>query len=108
MKTIDYIQTWLEENLSAKRYSHSLGCAQAASQLAKIFNQDENKAYLAGLVHDCAKNFEDSFLLDLIKNTIKDGYDSSELKNPKTYHAIVGAHLIQEKFEIFHGKTSLN
>lgn len=100
MKTIDYIQKWLEENLSAKRYHHSLGAAEAAKALAKIFNQDEEKAYLAGLVHDCAKNFEDSVLLDLINNEIKEGFEQSELKNPKTYHAIAGAYLIQKEFEI--------
>ena len=100
MKTIDYIQKWLEENLSAKRYHHSLGAAEAAKALAKIFNQDEEKAYLAGLVHDCAKNFEDSVLLDLINNKIKEGFEQSELKNPKTYHAIAGAYLIQKEFEI--------
>ena len=100
MKTIDYIQKWLEENLSAKRYHHSLGAAQMAQALAKLFNQDEQKAYLAGLIHDCAKNFEDSVLLDLINNKIKEGFKQSELKNPKTYHAIVGAYLIQKEFEI--------
>ena len=100
MKTIDYIQKWLEENLSAKRYHHSLGAAQMAQALAKLFNQDEQKAYLAGLIHDCAKNFEDSVLLDLINNEIKEGFEQSELKNPKTYHAIVGAYLIQKEFEI--------
>lgn len=101
MKTIDYIKAWLEKNLSDKRFQHSLGCAQSAMQLAKIFNQDENKAYLAGLVHDCAKNFEDSYLLDLIKNEIKTGFEQNELKNPKTYHAIAGAYLIQKEFEIY-------
>ena len=100
MKTIDYIQKWLEENLSTKRYSHSLGAAQMAQDLAKLFNQDEQKAYLAGLIHDCAKNFEDSVLLDIINNEIKTGFEQSELKNPKTYHAIVGAYLIQKEFEI--------
>jgi len=100
LKTIDYIKTWLEENLSAKRYAHSLGCAQMAQELARIFHQDEQKAYLAGLIHDCAKNFEDSALLDLITNEIKVGFEQSELKNPKTYHAIVGAYLIQKEFEI--------
>ena len=100
MKTTEYITAWLEKNLSTKRYQHSLGCAQAAKDLAKIFNQDEQKAYIAGLIHDCAKNFEDKILLDLINDKIKTGYDPSELKNPKTYHAIVGAYLIQKEFEI--------
>lgn len=100
MKTIEYIKTWLKENLSDKRLHHSLGCAQSAQKLAKLYNLDEDKAYLAGLVHDCAKNFDDSYLLNLIKNEIKTGFDPSELKNPKTYHAIVGAYLIQKEFEI--------
>ncbi|MBE7707635.1 MAG: HD domain-containing protein [Cyanobacteria bacterium SIG27] len=100
MKTIDYIKTWLEENLSAKRYHHSLGAAEAAQTLAKLFNQDEEKAYLAGLVHDCAKNFDDSELLNVINEEIKTGFDKTELKNPKTFHAIVGAYLVQKEFEI--------
>lgn len=100
MKTIDYIKTWLEENLSAKRMHHSQGCADTAKELAKLFNLDENKAYLAGLIHDCAKNFDDAHLLDLIKNEIKEGFDPSELKNPKTYHAIVGAYFARKEFEI--------
>ena len=85
MKTIDYIKTWLEEKLTSKRFHHSLGCAETAQKLAKLFNLDEEKAYLAGLIHDCAKNFDDAHLLYLIKNEIKTGFDSSELKNPKTY-----------------------
>jgi len=100
LKEIDYIKAWLEEKLSSKRFHHSQGCAETAQALAKLFNQDEQKAYLAGLVHDCAKNFDDGYLLDLIKNEIKEGFDPSELKNPKTYHAIVGAYLIQKEFEI--------
>ena len=100
MKSIDYILQWLSENLSSKRYAHSLGCAQCAKKLAKIFNQDEKKAYIAGLIHDCAKNFEDKELLKLIKNEIKTGFDETELKNPKTFHAIAGAYIIQREFEI--------
>ncbi len=100
MKTTDYIINWLEKNLSAKRYSHSLGCANTALKLAKLYNLDENKAYLAGLVHDCAKNTEDYKLLEIIHNEIKTGFDESELKNPKTLHAIAGAYLIQKEFEI--------
>ena len=79
---------------------HSQGCADTAKELAKLFNLDENKAYLAGLIHDCAKNFDDAHLLDLIKNEIKEGFDPSELKNPKTYHAIVGAYFARKEFEI--------
>ncbi len=100
MKNIDYIKNWLKENLSEKRYIHSLGCADTAKKLAEIFKLDTKKAYLAGLVHDCAKNFENEDLIRTIRQEIKTGFLESELKNPKTFHAIVGAYFIQKEFEI--------
>ena len=77
-----------------------MGAAECAKKLAKLYNLDENKAYLAGLVHDCAKNFDNDELIDIINNEIKTGFDASELKNPKTYHAIAGAYIIQKEFDI--------
>lgn len=100
MKTTDYIENWLKENLSTKRFSHSLGCAQCALELAKLYNQDEKKAYLAGLIHDMAKNLEDEALYKVITEEIKTGYSKHELKNSKTYHAIAGAYLAKKIFEI--------
>ena len=97
---MDFIENWLKENLSDKRYNHSLGCAKTAEELAKKFNLDTQKAYLAGLIHDCAKNHDDNTLLKIIKEEIKTGFDESELKNPKTYHAIVGAYFAKTIFEI--------
>ena len=38
---------WLQEHLSEKRYIHSLGTAECARDLAKKFNQNEEKAYVA-------------------------------------------------------------
>ncbi len=100
MKEITYIKDYLKKNLSSKRYEHSLGCAQCAQELAQIYNLDKDKAYLAGLVHDCAKNMEDIKLLDIINNKVKTGFDTAELKNPKTYHAIAGQYIAQKEFEI--------
>lgn len=100
MKNLDYIENWLEKNLSTKRFSHSKGCAQCAKKLAKLYMLDADKAYIAGLVHDCAKNFPDEKLYEIIRNEIKEGYLESELKNPKTYHSIVGAYLAKKEFSI--------
>ena len=41
MKNINYIENWLKENLSSKRFNHSLGCADTAQKLAKLYNLDE-------------------------------------------------------------------
>lgn len=77
---------WLRENLSEKRYQHSLGTAECAKELAKHFGQNEEKAYIAGLLHDCAKCFSDEKLLEIIDKYLDD-VDSDERSNRKTLHA---------------------
>ncbi len=52
----DEVLKYLKANLKHKRVEHSLGVEQAARELALRFGCDEEKAALAGLVHDCAKN----------------------------------------------------
>ena len=100
MKETDYIKEWLKKNLSDERYLHSIGSAEAALTLAKKYNLNSDKAYLAGLIHDCAKNLDNSMLLDLIKNEIKAGFEDCELKNPKVYHAIAAPYIARKEFEI--------
>ena len=65
------ILKWLKSNLTEERYQHSLGTAECAKELAKKFNEDENKAYAAGLLHDCAKCFDNEKLLDIIHKNLK-------------------------------------
>ena len=57
MYNIEKIKKDLKEILSEKRYSHSLRVSEIALDLAKKYNEDTNKAYIAGLVHDIAKEF---------------------------------------------------
>ena len=38
MKTIDEIKKWLKENLDEERFSHSLGVAKCAKELAEKYN----------------------------------------------------------------------
>ena len=84
------ILEWLKKNLSEKRYIHSVGTAQCAKELAKQFNLDENKAYWAGLLHDCAKCFDKEKLLEIINENLN--VNQNELMNYKTLHAPVSAH----------------
>lgn len=53
--TIDEIKRDLKSRLSSKRYIHSLGVAETAQKLALRYGASPEKAYLAGLVHDSAK-----------------------------------------------------
>ncbi len=42
--------------ISGKRLRHSAGCAVAAARLAESWGADPQKARLAAILHDCAKN----------------------------------------------------
>ncbi len=97
---MDYtqIKTWLKENLNEKRYIHTLGTAECAKYLAKKFNLDFEKAYLAGLLHDCAKCFSNEKLLDIIHKNLD--VEECEMLNYKTLHAPVSAYIAEKEFNI--------
>ena len=68
--SIDEILKWLKNNLSEERYVHTLGTAECARELAKNYNLNEEKAYAAGLLHDCAKCFTTEKLLEIIHENL--------------------------------------
>ena len=45
----------LKARLSKKRFTHSVNVARAAYALAERWSADPERAYLAGLLHDCCK-----------------------------------------------------
>ncbi len=92
------IKNWLAENLSEERYSHSLGTANCARELANKYGLDEQKAYIAGLLHDCAKCFPNEKLLEIIHNNLE--VEESELQNYKTLHAPVSAYIAEKDFGV--------
>ena len=49
------VDEYLRKNLSPHRYNHTQGVADQALKLAKLYGADEDKAYIAGLLHDIAK-----------------------------------------------------
>ena len=97
---MDYteILKWLKENLNEKRYIHTLGTADCAKELAQKFGLDSEKAYLAGLLHDCAKCFSNENLLDIIHQHLD--VEECEMLNYKTLHAPVSAYIAENEFKI--------
>lgn len=53
--TIEEIEKEVKEKLSPFRYDHSLRVAEEAKKLAVHYHIDEQKAYVAGILHDIAK-----------------------------------------------------
>lgn len=97
---MDYtkILEWLKNNLNEKRYIHTLGTADCAKELAKHFKLNQDKAYLAGLLHDCAKCFPNEKLLDIIHKHLD--VEECEMLNYKTLHAPVSAYIAETEFKI--------
>lgn len=95
--TIDYIKSWLKENLNEERYEHSLGTADCAKMLAEKYGIDTEKAYFAGLIHDCAKCLDREKTEKILHSV---SLQEGELENPKTHHAPAGAYLAAEEFGV--------
>ncbi len=97
---MDYtkIKEWLKNNLNEKRYIHTLGTADCAKELAGKYGLNEEKAYLAGLLHDCAKCFSNEKLLEIIHKNLQ--VEECEMLNYKTLHAPVSAFIAETEFNV--------
>ncbi len=97
---MDYtkILDWLKNNLNEERYLHTLGTAECAKELAGKYGLDREKAYLAGLLHDCAKCFSNGKLLDIIHKNLH--VEECEMLNYKTLHAPVSAFIAEKEFNV--------
>ena len=93
------IKDLLKERLDEHRYIHSLGVADSAKVLAVRFGADENKAYLAGLLHDITKNETNERQLKLFES---DGIilNQVEKNNPKLWHAMTAPVFIKNELGI--------
>ncbi|HEY8890368.1 MAG TPA: bis(5'-nucleosyl)-tetraphosphatase (symmetrical) YqeK [Clostridium sp.] len=81
---------YLQINLKESRLKHSLSVSDTAVTLATIYGQNIEKARIAGLVHDCAKNMTDA---QLVKVAIEYKIDIDEIykQNPSILHGLVGS-----------------
>lgn len=99
MYDIEEIKKKLESHLSAKRYTHTIGVAYTAAALAMRYNADMDKALLAGLLHDCAKEYKADELIQKCKRA-GISLNSDELSSPQIIHAIYGEYMARERYNI--------
>lgn len=86
----------LKSRLSAKRYTHSIGVANTAARLAGMFHGDVERAYLAGLMHDYARELTEEELLDLAaKHNLAS--DAVDFMQTSLLHGPVGAWLLEQE-----------
>lgn len=89
----------LKKTLSEKRYKHSLGVCDEAVKLARIFGADEEKAYIAGLLHDCAKGYDIDKQIELCTEYGIE-LDKITLACKAVIHAPLGAAVAKNKYGI--------
>ena len=109
MDKIEIIKRNLKNYLSEYRYEHSLRVGDVAKELASLYHYDMDRAYLAGIIHDIAKEFTDeenrSFVLE---HHLDDSMLGDDYK--KILHADIGGVIASLKYgldpEICHAVAS--
>jgi predicted HD superfamily hydrolase involved in NAD metabolism len=97
------IISYVKNKIGNKRFLHSINTAKEAASLAKRYGADENKAYIAGLLHDVAKGIPNEALeTAAAENGIE--IDEYEKKNPVLIHGKVGAAMVRKDLGIDDGE----
>ncbi len=98
-KTVLSLYEQMEKTLKRRRYIHSVGVAGTSACLAMKYGEDVYKAQIAGILHDCAKSYDDSELVRLCKKN-KIEISGFEEKHGFLLHAKFGAFLAKETYGI--------
>ena len=93
------MQEELKNRLKTKRYEHSIGVAETAVQLAERFDVNKEKARIAGLLHDCAREFPNRFMLEEAQQR-RIPIGDVERAMPLLLHAPIGAYRAREIYGI--------
>jgi len=96
---IDLIKLKLKEMLGEERLEHSVNTSKIARNLAIKYDYDADKAEVAGLLHDCAKDLDYKILEKIVlEYNIK--LDEIVQKIPKLLHPLVGVVIAKKEFNI--------
>ncbi|MCR5650639.1 MAG: bis(5'-nucleosyl)-tetraphosphatase (symmetrical) YqeK [Lachnospiraceae bacterium] len=89
----------IKKCLDKDRYRHTMGVAHTAACLAMRYGEDIEKAFIAGLLHDCAKCIGNEEKYEMCE---KYGIELTEAEKniPSLVHAKLGAYLAEKKYGI--------
>jgi putative HD superfamily hydrolase of NAD metabolism len=96
-KCIDTIKREVKKILSMERFLHSEAVAQTAKELAEQWQLDTRKAYLAGILHDIAKEIS---LEEMQSYLCAEEICPEEWLSKNLLHSKVGAIIAKEAFGI--------
>ena len=98
MNKMKDIQNKLINDIGEKRFKHSLRVAETAVKLADNYGLDPKKAFLAGLIHDCAKYNEEAYIKKY--NIDFSIYPVCSIKDP-VLHSFLGAEVAKKVYNIY-------
>lgn len=96
---LEQMKKKIKQVQNEQRYEHTLGVMYTAGALAMRYGEELYKALFAGLLHDCAKGFPSSAILNIC-NAVHIPVSNAESKNPGLLHAKLGAYLADKEYGI--------
>lgn len=96
---VPMIRKKLKKKLDPCRYEHTLSVSYTAMALAMRYGCDLEKAELAGLLHDCARQFDNQTIYE---KCLEKGIPvtEDEEKNKVLLHAKYGSYMAEHKYQI--------
>lgn len=91
-----YIDTMIRPRLSEKRYQHSLSVAKLTAEFAQSNGADPLKGYIAGVMHDVAKELDHDLAKKMMKAYYPDHLDSSR----PIWHQWLSSYVARHEFYI--------
>lgn len=101
MLPIEVMQEKLQSALSVKRYIHTMGVSEEAVRLAEIFGTqaEQQKAKVAGLLHDCAKDYPKE-LRERFCKEYKVKLDDIMKQQTDLIHPFLGAEVAKREYKV--------
>lgn len=99
MELLDTIKKELKETLSERRYIHSIGVMEMCAKLAQIYGVDAQKAQIAGLLHDIAKEMPKE---EMFKYVEENNIEITEIEkiSYQILHGKIGADIAKKKYNV--------
>jgi len=99
LENVDKVQERLKSKLTSKRFIHTTGVRYTAAALAMRYGLDIEAASMAGVLHDCAKCYNDE---ELVRKCLKNHLECTgvELRNGFLLHAKLGAFYAKKKYGV--------
>lgn len=91
-----YLESMIKDEMSEKRYKHTVSVAHLAAEFAKNNGLDSTKAYVAGMLHDIAKEMD----YDKAKKMMKKYYPQYIDKPHQIYHQWLSAYVAKHTYKI--------